>query len=1270
MLLVNKVLLSEGVSVGDAGVAWIDHEKCMGDCEHFSGPLCHKINFGWTREENIRCPCHGPTECSCYRHKQDCKPDCCRWDGCRCTKCSGYVDECCTKGCGCTTECSRYTCLVGWHATNGTCAVCPSGTYTPREGMDECEECAVGYYQPHNGSKGCLACPAGTFAPGRGSTACTPCPAGTYSPDEASWDCLPCLLGTACAENATEPRECSAGYYCPQDTPGFIPCPESHSCIKQGMGAPDPCGVCGSTQSGSSRGARVNCSATSEGWCVEFVVNAPACDWTTCSETFAGEMLTVNIESATDGGALCSEAGLCGTMEVALWRGVVGVLVSAATVAVAPGTTRWRWTLTIPRDMERGSDYQVRVKYVVDGGGEHQQGETRSDYFIVWDYFEGMSRKFHAASATRGFNEGYLRDLCDQGLQQTSDPEEIRTVTKQFANLACRCLEKAVETGLAGCDGVSAELAPLGHDDYGKMADEFLAMMSVLEEKQDLNLIKMGIEADQQARAEGRDALGTQLSEYFAKASAETINNNLERSVRELSEQLDRLNEQRRSTAVRILSLAAEHRDLDHYAKEGMKTLKGLVGDFIGDSENLMDKKIAELQDATRQCRRDQDRASLVKTVTDSVKVVVGVVLMFVPGAQAYGVALALDGGLGLAFDEKGDKAADQLVETIESLVASNSTRTKPATSFTDGCMGDNFFEGVRACSRGAIDQISSYWEDIAAGDFKQKIDPKMASKIATYVDSAADVVDMLLTEDSGSCGKVQDLQEEVAKLRQLVSLLKALNLALFNLEYIKNLGEAHSAAVMSGAIYPQNHLLEMKIDLRLVGPQHYVDQIVEKTNLSDDKKLQIKESLAQVYGALRGKLEVEFEYYQLSAHMVDLTDTVLLKRRTLATDLAKNQEVSQFLRQGSVLPENMADAYTIQHALNDGPFLHRWAANDAKVAVNNRIASLQYDCRPFWHECKPQKGTLLSCEDYLCISTHNAKVSQAAACCKERKALLPTTSKTVKVEFDLDKTAFSTRNIFRNFNNLFHRRQLVQLANGTHASNQQPGSEVQMCLLHLGSWADWHLVQHVSLVLLGGEHIPVHVSAIISRTDGGSGAHLLRADNGKLATIAFPKVSWAFEYNSSSCRPLVEPVEADNVQPPLRGCYTAKFTDSSTGKLVDLSGVYAIRFVFKLEMQRGPNEDAQADYASLDGRFQVLDAAVDTNPYGECNTLLHEKESSPGWEVYKTALCVSVPLASALLGLGAWYYHRHAKLKRPAQRGFENNRGQNPHAVAAADAA
>ena len=396
-----------------------------------------------------------------------------------------------------------------------------------------------------------------------------------------------------------------------------------------------------------------------------------------------------------------------------------------------------------------------------------------------------------------------------------------------------------------------------------------------------------------------------------------------------------------------------------------------------------------------------------------------------------------------------------------------------------------------------------------------------------------------------------------------------------------------------------------MKIDSRLVAADVYIEEIADNSNLSDDKVIQLKEvlaqvsvvllcdllplavsrdpvphgrcltalHLAQVYGARRGKVELEVKFWQLMTHLADLTDAVQLLRGTLRAVEAKSQEASLFLIEGKVKPSTLADVWTIKLTL-DNPEVLRWTKNQARMTLHKLNSSLRYMCMSFAAECDLDGFTMPTCGNDFSCALNQAKTK--ITCCEESRARYPKTTKKAVYDVEIGQSAFVSR------------RQFISPANNTEIVSPSL-NKIQVCLLHLGEWADWHHVLHVSVVLLGYESVSQKVSALITRNTGGSGG------------VAFPEFSWLFDYSTSTCQPLTQPADdtEDNI-PPLRGCYTTEFTNGDNGNTINLAGVKAIRIVVKLEMERGPDEER---YRTVAGGFQAVpdSSGEEINVYYGC---------------------------------------------------------------------
>ena len=92
---------------------------------------------------------------------------------------------------------------------------CPAGSYNGSHGLKsvaECAECPAGTGCP-SGSADAIKCAPGTVAPNASMAACVKCVAGKYQADPGQETCTDCPPGSYCAEGATAPSRCRAGYY-------------------------------------------------------------------------------------------------------------------------------------------------------------------------------------------------------------------------------------------------------------------------------------------------------------------------------------------------------------------------------------------------------------------------------------------------------------------------------------------------------------------------------------------------------------------------------------------------------------------------------------------------------------------------------------------------------------------------------------------------------------------------------------------------------------------------------------------------------------------------------------------------------------------------------------------------------------------------------------------------------------------------------------------------------------------------------------------------
>ncbi|CAB1443712.1 unnamed protein product [Pleuronectes platessa] len=155
---------------------------------------------------------------------------------------------------------------------SGEPELCPAGTFSPVPGLTSesgCQPCIAGLYCSGAGlraptgpcSQGywcppgqtvptALPCPPGHFCP-QDSAAPEPCPPGTYQDRERQRVCSVCEAGSYCERrlgdaNASLPRPCPKGHYCPAGTalPNQHPCPVGSFNPRQRTDSPAGCMPC------------------------------------------------------------------------------------------------------------------------------------------------------------------------------------------------------------------------------------------------------------------------------------------------------------------------------------------------------------------------------------------------------------------------------------------------------------------------------------------------------------------------------------------------------------------------------------------------------------------------------------------------------------------------------------------------------------------------------------------------------------------------------------------------------------------------------------------------------------------------------------------------------------------------------------------------------------------------------------------------------------------------------------------------------------------
>lgn len=76
-------------------------------------------------------------------------------------------------------------CSKGTYLANGSCELCPVGTYAEGLGNSKCLQCEAGFYNPMSGAsirRQCYPCPEGTFNSKAGASQCKTCPVLSYCP--------------------------------------------------------------------------------------------------------------------------------------------------------------------------------------------------------------------------------------------------------------------------------------------------------------------------------------------------------------------------------------------------------------------------------------------------------------------------------------------------------------------------------------------------------------------------------------------------------------------------------------------------------------------------------------------------------------------------------------------------------------------------------------------------------------------------------------------------------------------------------------------------------------------------------------------------------------------------------------------------------------------------------------------------------------------------------------------------------------------------------
>ncbi|XP_014845642.1 PREDICTED: uncharacterized protein LOC106919650 isoform X3 [Poecilia mexicana] len=177
----------------------------------------------------------------------------------------------CAEGSGQPELCppGRFSSVSGL-TNEASCQPCTAGFYCGEAGLrTPTGPCSQGYWCPPGQSVAtALPCPSGHFCL-EGSLAPEPCPSGTYQDRDKQGSCIICDAGYYCdlrlgPVNASSPRPCPTGHYCPAGTAlanqypcpigsfnpsertsspaGCIPCPAGHYCPSIGLSEPTgPC---------------------------------------------------------------------------------------------------------------------------------------------------------------------------------------------------------------------------------------------------------------------------------------------------------------------------------------------------------------------------------------------------------------------------------------------------------------------------------------------------------------------------------------------------------------------------------------------------------------------------------------------------------------------------------------------------------------------------------------------------------------------------------------------------------------------------------------------------------------------------------------------------------------------------------------------------------------------------------------------------------------------------------------------------------------------
>lgn len=98
--------------------------------------------------------------------------------------------------------------------SNGTCALCPAGTYSMQAGATGCFACMLGSYADREGMSQCVLSGMGEFVPRAGQSACMLCRPGSFQYVGGSSSCASCEQGSyQSAYGSTLCQSCVSGSY-------------------------------------------------------------------------------------------------------------------------------------------------------------------------------------------------------------------------------------------------------------------------------------------------------------------------------------------------------------------------------------------------------------------------------------------------------------------------------------------------------------------------------------------------------------------------------------------------------------------------------------------------------------------------------------------------------------------------------------------------------------------------------------------------------------------------------------------------------------------------------------------------------------------------------------------------------------------------------------------------------------------------------------------------------------------------------------------------